>query len=170
VQTITLCTESVFSTTTNLPTFPWCTPISLSASRPVDNNARLNAGSLHALATMMPPAHGRSSWSCFQRCCNSARVDQPMDQCLHEDFEQLLVAFQVLFQIHDALFEGTLVFFFFDLEKVIVVAALFAVVFGYHVHGFNGPRGHQRNAFHVLIESLLQVTHAGFDVFPLRLL
>ena len=65
-----------------------------------------------------------------------------MDQCLHEDFEQLLIVSQVLFQIHHPLFESALVFFLFDLEKVIVIATFFSVVFGHHVHGFNGPRGH----------------------------
>ena len=61
-----------------------------------------------------------------------------------------------------------MVFLLLDFEKVVVIAALLAVVFGHHVHSFDGAGRHQRDAFHIFIEPFFQVTHAGFDVFSLR--
>ena len=62
-----------------------------------------------------------------------------------------------------------MVFFLFDLEKVVVVAALLAVVLGDHVHAFDGARRNQGDAFDVFIEPFFQIAHARFDVFPLGL-
>ncbi len=64
-----------------------------------------------------------------------------MDQRLDKYLEQFLVIFQVLLHIHHAFLEGAVVLLLFDFEKVIVVAAFLAIVFGYHVHRFNRARG-----------------------------
>ena len=59
---------------------------------------------------------------------------------MDKDLEQFLIVIQVLLQIRHALFESPMVFLFLDFEKVIVVAALFAIVFDHHVHRFDGAR------------------------------
>ena len=61
-----------------------------------------------------------------------------------------------------------MVFLLFDFEKIVVVAALFAVVLRDHVHAFDGARGNQSDAFDVFIEPFFQIAHACFDIFPLR--
>jgi hypothetical protein len=57
--------------------------------------------------------------------------------------------------------------FFFDLEKVVVVAALLAIVLGHHVHRFNRSRRNQRDALDVFIEPFFQIAHPSLDIFSL---
>src|SRR4029077_12570392 len=98
-----------------------------------------------------------------------ARRPTTLDQRLDKYLKQSLVILQILLQIHHAFFQGAVVFLLLDFEKVVVIAALLAVVLGYHVHSSDGAGGPQRDAFHIFFEPFFQVTHAGFDVFSLRL-
>ena len=62
-----------------------------------------------------------------------------------------------------------MVLLLFDFEKIVVVAALLAIVLGDHVHAFDGARRDQGDAFDIFIEPLFQITHPGFDVLSLGL-
>ncbi len=61
-----------------------------------------------------------------------------------------------------------MVFLLFDLEKFVVVAALLAVVLGYHVHAFDRAGRYQRDALDVFVEPLFEMAHPRFDVSSLR--
>ncbi len=60
-----------------------------------------------------------------------------------------------------------MMFFLFNFEKVIVVAALFAVVLGHHIHAFDRPRRNQSNTFYVLIEPFFEIAHPRLDILSL---